>query len=118
MDAIMLRDMFCTDCSLQFNKKIVYDLHLSLVHGKKTNIKQEPNNCEITSEVSETLHENQIEYKPLSCKICNSEFAYQDELNAHIASIHVGNIPFKCEKNRLNCVKMDQTTILLCSVKI
>ena len=54
MDAIMLRDMFCTECSLQFNKKIVYDLHLSLVHGKMTNIKQEPNNCEISAEDAKT----------------------------------------------------------------
>ena len=54
MDAIMLRDMFCKECSLQFNKTIVYNLHLSLVHGKRTNIKQEPNNCEITSEDAET----------------------------------------------------------------
>ena len=54
MDAIMLRDMFCTQCSLQFNKNIVYDLHLSLVHGKRTNIDQGPNSCEITSEDAET----------------------------------------------------------------
>ena len=83
MDAIMLRDMFCTECSLQFNKKIVYDLHLSLVHGKKTNIKQEPNNCEKTSEVTETLPESPIKDKRFRCKICDSEFAYQDDLDGH-----------------------------------
>ena len=54
MDAIVLRNMFCTECSLQFNKKIVFDLHLSLVHGKMTNIKQEPSNCEITSDDAKT----------------------------------------------------------------
>ena len=54
MDAIVLRNMFCKECSLQFNKKIVFDLHLSLVHGKRTNIKQEPNNCKITSEDAKT----------------------------------------------------------------
>ena len=54
MDAIVLRNMFCKECSLQFNKKIVFDLHLSLVHGKRTNIKQEPNNCEITLEDAKT----------------------------------------------------------------
>ena len=60
----MLRDMFCTDCSLQFNKKIVYDLHLSLVHEEKTTIKQEPNNCELTSQdTSETYKRNHSEDK-------------------------------------------------------
>ena len=54
MDEIVLRNMFCTECSLQFNKKIVFDLHLSLVHGIRTKIKQEPNNCEITSEDAKT----------------------------------------------------------------
>ena len=54
MEAIILRNMFCKECSLQFNKKVVYDLHLTLVHGKMTYIKQEPTNCEITSEDAET----------------------------------------------------------------
>ena len=108
MDAIMLRDMFCNECSLQFNKKIVFDLHLSLVHGKKMNIKQEPNNCELTSEDTETINENHNADKPFVCKICDSEFAYQDDLNAHIASFHEGNIPFKCENKRLKCVKCDK----------
>ena len=26
---------FCTQCSLQFGKKYVFDVHLSFVHGKK-----------------------------------------------------------------------------------
>ena len=54
MDAIVLRNMFCTECSLQFNKKIVYDLHLSLVHGKRTIIKQESSNCEISVKNAKT----------------------------------------------------------------
>ena len=106
MDAIMLRDMLCTDCSLQFNKKIVYDLHLSLVQKKQTNIKQEPNKCKSTSEdTSEIFNENHNADKPFVCKICDSEFAYQNELDRHVASVHEGNIPFKCENKRLKCVK-------------
>ena len=54
MDAIVLRNMFCTECSLQFNKTIVFDIHLSLVHGKRTIIKQEPSNCEISAENAKT----------------------------------------------------------------
>ena len=93
MDAKMLRDMFCMDCSLQFNKKIVFDLHLSLVHEKKTSIKQEPKNCKSTSEdTSETINENHSADRNFVCKICDSKFAYQDGLDGHIASFHEGNI--------------------------
>ena len=81
MDPMMLRSMFCTKCSLQFNKPIVYDLHLSLVHGKKINIKQEPNSCEISSEDTETFIENNCADKPFECKICDSEFAYSSVPN-------------------------------------
>ena len=97
MDAIMLRNMFCTECSLQFNKKIVFDLHLSLVHGKKMNIKQEPNNCELPLEGTETINENHNADKPFACKICDYEFAFQDDLNEHTASVHEGRKPFRCD---------------------
>ena len=35
------RDWYCYKCSLQFDKKSVFDLHLSLVHGEKLEIKEE-----------------------------------------------------------------------------
>ena len=35
MDETTQQDFFCTQCSLQFGKKYVFDVHLSLVHGKK-----------------------------------------------------------------------------------
>ena len=38
----MLRHLFCEKCSLQFGKKYVFDLHLSLVHGEKIEVKSEP----------------------------------------------------------------------------
>ena len=107
MDPTILRSMFCTECSLQFNKKIVYNLHLSVVHGNKMKIKQEPNNCEITSEVTETLPEIPIKDKAFGCKICGFEFTDQDDLDGHVASIHEENIPFKCENKRLKCVECD-----------
>ena len=39
MEQTKHRDLFCTQCLLQFDKKSVFDLHLSLVHGKKVEIK-------------------------------------------------------------------------------
>ena len=39
----MLRDLFCELCLLQFDKKAVFDMHLSLVHGHGLKIiKEEP----------------------------------------------------------------------------
>ena len=38
----MLRHLFCEKCSIQFGKKYVFDLHLSVVHGEKNKIKSEP----------------------------------------------------------------------------
>ena len=71
-------------------------------------IKQEPNNCELSSEdTSEIYNENHFLDKPFVCKICDSEFAYQDGLDGHVASVHEGNIPIKCENKRLKCVKCD-----------
>ena len=41
MDENKQHDLFCNQCLLQFGKKYVFDLHLSLVHGKKLVIKNE-----------------------------------------------------------------------------
>ena len=39
----MNKDFFCENCKLQFDKKYVFDLHLSLVHGKQMiEVKPEP----------------------------------------------------------------------------
>ena len=41
------KDFFCENCKLQFGKKYVFDLHLSLVHGKQMiEVKLEPIDCE------------------------------------------------------------------------
>ena len=40
---VIWRDWYCQKCSLQFDKKSVFDLHLSLVHGEKLEIKVEQN---------------------------------------------------------------------------
>ena len=45
----MNKDFFCKNCKLQFGKKYVFDLHLSLVHGKQMiEVKPEPIDCEET----------------------------------------------------------------------
>ena len=41
MEEAKQQDLFCNQCKLQFGKKIVYDLHLSLVHNQKVEVKTE-----------------------------------------------------------------------------
>ena len=36
-----MSDFFCNKCSLQFDKKYVFDLLLFLVHGEKIEVKKE-----------------------------------------------------------------------------
>ena len=35
-----LKDWYCEKCSLQFNKKVVFDMHLSIVHKEIIEIKE------------------------------------------------------------------------------
>ena len=39
---IKISHLYCYECSLQFDTKYVFDIHLSVTHGKKLDIKQEP----------------------------------------------------------------------------
>ena len=45
----MYIDWFCDKCTLQFDKKYVFDLHLSLVHGVEMKVKSEPQDCDKNS---------------------------------------------------------------------
>ena len=39
---VKISHLYCYECSLQFDTKYVFDIHLSVTHGKKLDIKQEP----------------------------------------------------------------------------
>ena len=41
---------YCEKCSLQFDKKIVYDIHLSFVHKMNIEVKSEEKTVEIKEE--------------------------------------------------------------------
>ena len=109
------RDLFCKQCLLQFGKKLVYDLHLSLVHGEKMEIKTEPLNSEKNSiknkndllnceekfqEPQETVGEKEASYlvvhKSIKCNICDATFKTNQKLKNHIRSLHEGK-RFKCK---------------------
>ena len=56
-------DLFCSLCLLQFGKKSVFDLHLTLVHDKKVEIK-----TEIDIDFSETQVDKDNEGKKSSSR--------------------------------------------------
>ena len=92
----MSSDWFCKKCNLQFGKKYVFDLHLSLVHGEKIEIKNEP------LESEEVFQEPQASKKVvdtcLKCKICSSLFKTKRNLKKHIESIHEGKKSFQMQQ--------------------
>ena len=94
-------DMFCNKCTLQFDKKYVFDLHLLLVHGEKmAEVKvetlisgdhfQEPQACE-------PVFPDHVVDTGLKCKTCNSLFKTKYQLKIHTESVHEGKKPFKCK---------------------
>ena len=98
----MSRDFFCERCSLQFGKKYVFDLHLSLVHGEKIEVKVESPIYEVNlqeSQISETkfsyqpVHEKEM---PFKCNVCYASFAKKENLKGHMVSVHEGKKPFQC----------------------
>ena len=58
--------MFCGRCSLQFDKKIIYDMHLSIIHKESVEIKEET----LAFENKPNLSSEKIK----ACDICDSKF--------------------------------------------
>ena len=93
-------DLFCNRCTLQFNKKYVFDLHLSLIHGEKMTVKVEP---PITEEniqelrTSEQVFSDHVVDTGLKCNTCYSIFKTKQNLNRHVTSVHEEKKPFKCK---------------------
>ena len=116
---VIWRDWYCQDCSLQFDNKTVFDLHMSLVHKEKLIIKEEQNLLDQSEErpvldtfKSETLKSSEasqkklkeidtkqiipneeIQQRPYSCKFCYKNFAGSYALKCH-ERIHTGKKPY------------------------
>ena len=118
-----MNNLFCENCSLQFDKKIVFDLHLSLVHGEKIGVKNEDKKESlvefvpgkilaskktltrhkskfhdvenITEAVQNFAKLNNHNEKPFQCKICDAKFTRNSKLTDHIAEVHEKSI--KCD---------------------
>ena len=85
-------DLYCVKCSLQFDKKIIFDMHLNVVHKEKIDIKEEAND-NTSNDVP-----NEKQTKALvRCEICCKTYSKLANLKKHIASVHEKKKPFKCE---------------------
>ena len=78
-------DLFCIECNLKFDKKYVFDLHLSSEHGEKIELKSE-----------HVFTEDHVVDTSLKCGTCNSLFNTKQKLKKHIDSVHE-------RKNRNKC---------------
>ena len=109
--------LFCILCKLQFGKKLVFDLHLSLVHGKKVEIKTEENNdfseSELDKDTTTEDHGRNISYE---CEICKTCFKLKANLKKHVASVHEEKKSFKCDICDYSCPRKDKMKSHMASV--
>ena len=89
---VLIRDLYCYECSLQFDKKYVFDLHLSLVHGKKLDIKQEPE-----YQPSVIPEAEELEIKQLNEENTLKNESKRRKVQTKTASDHKGKEKFKCD---------------------
>ena len=103
--------LFCDKCSLQFDKKIVYDIHQSFVHKIKDKVEIEEKTIQIKEENEglaihsdngkskmslPSLDSTQKGTKSHTCSICNYTTSHKVHLKQHIESVHEGKKPHKC----------------------
>ena len=95
-----MMDMLCNKCTLQFDKKYVFDLHLFLVHGEKmAEVKIEPVISEDNFQelqANEPVFPDHVVDIGLKCKTCDASFEGKGNLDRHVSSVHEGKKPFKC----------------------
>ena len=106
------KDWYCSRCSLQFDKKVIFDMHLSIVHKEIVEIKDKPNldtekvllMCDICDSKFETqitlnkhIDSQHVENKTFKCEICNRSYTKKATLKKHIESVHEEKKPFKCD---------------------
>ena len=85
-----LSHSYCARCSLQFDKKSIFDMHLSIVHKERVDIKEELSSFENEPNLG-------IEMVLLRCEPCDSSFETKTILDQHNSSYHEENRPLKCD---------------------
>ena len=107
---IILRDLFCELCKLQFNKKVVYDMHQLVVHGKTHKIKEEPFDSG-DENVSEKGRQGVTEYLIDSGKnISETGHVEETDRKGYIATVHEKRTSI-CGYQSSHCISSWQETI-------
>ncbi len=101
--------LFCDKCLLQFDKKIVFDIHLSFVHKISIKVESEEKTIEIKNEDTDSACQTDSKKpnqdiinpfvkgnKPHKCKMCNYTTSQKGQLNHHIKSTHEEKKLHKC----------------------
>ena len=73
--------LYCEKCSLQFDKKIVYDIHLSFVHKINIEVKSEEKSIEIKEEDASLV---------LQCDLTKSKQNIENSIQKGNKSWHLG----------------------------
>ena len=99
----MSKNWFCKICFLLFDKQYVFDLHLSLVHGEKIEVKVESPICEENLQESQNS-KTKFSYQPVHGKEkpfkgneCYVSFTKTSNLKNHMESVQKGKKPFNCD---------------------
>ena len=78
MEKKILKDLYCFQCSLQFEKKSIYDMHLRIIHKyvSRTDsflkeIKHEPEEVETQIEVSPNMSKK---INTFACNYCEKKY--------------------------------------------
>ena len=82
LESSTIKDLFCEQCKLQFDKKIVYDIHLKIVHKKDTIVPIETS-CSLKGNMKmhvSMVHEGK---KLFECTDCNKTFTLKRNLYRH-----------------------------------
>ena len=128
---VVIRSLYCYECSLQFDTKYVFNFHLSVVHGKELEIKQESdsqasiipkdkqneirhsdeeNSLKSESKIRKvsintvSCHEQKEHFK---CDSCFANFNQKRHLKNHLATVHEGKKQFKCDICKANFGRKD-----------
>ena len=102
MERIKGNNFFEECCSLQFDEKSIFDIHLSIVHGK--NIVQSDHQAKLVEIKVDMNHKKQVdpfqikhkESKSHKYSVCDYSCTQKQDLKRHIDAIHENKKPHKC----------------------
>ena len=77
-------DSYCVKCSLQFDKRSIFDKHMSIVHQKM-------------SKKEDLINIEEPEEDTFPCEICDKSFSAKQTLKIHTSTVHENKTLFECE---------------------